>query len=339
METEKDVQYDEISLKELIQTLLDGKLLIAIITIAALVLSALYAFVFVSPSYQSSSMLAVMFKDSIITPYGQYDIPFQAMEEYTSLVTSPETLRMTLEHMDSDMSLDQLRNSVSAERVQDTNLFMLTATAASSEEAYELASIHTQSFMSQLNLAITSMVLDDFLNSLTTYVEKYRKDLERNEVDLVNARQLLEKTEKAINLENALISQEQYALIYASEGAVNLENIQGDIILTQELNPSYLKLLEQITDLEIQRDKLERNLEQANQNIEELLTHRQSLVDNVDSDIFKSVNSLATAISEPELEAQRVGPSKSLYLAIGLVLGLMLGIFVALFKAYWEEAK
>lgn len=65
----------EISLRELIQVLIDGKIVIAIITIAALILSALYSFVLASPRYESSAMLIVRFKDSIATPYGEFHIP------------------------------------------------------------------------------------------------------------------------------------------------------------------------------------------------------------------------------------------------------------------------
>lgn len=104
----------EISLRELIQVLIDGKIVIAIITIAALILSALYSFVLASPRYESSAMLIVRFKDSIATPYGEFHIPYKTMVEYTSLVSSPETLQRTLSQMDSGFTLSQLKTALTS---------------------------------------------------------------------------------------------------------------------------------------------------------------------------------------------------------------------------------
>lgn len=334
------IQQDEISLKELIQVLWNGKTLIALITMAALTLSAFYTFVIASPSYESSALLNVSFRDSVVTPYGDYQIPFKTMDEYTSMVTSPETLNRTLALLDT-VSYNQIRSSISVRKVQDTNMFKLTATASSPEQAYEIANIHAQSFLDQLNHTLSGMAIANFYNTFSAQMKKDTKDLEGNALDLDNTSQLLANTEKAINLENALISQEEYALFYVTEGALDLGKIKGDKIITQELNPSYLALLERITELEIERNTLERNIEQASNFIEELQIERESLAQTMnytDKDIFQSISNLVTIISHPEVDIQKVSPRNALILAVGLVLGLMLGVFVTLFKAYWEDA-
>lgn len=340
MDMEKRVlQQDEISLKELIRVMLNGKILIALITVGALTLSAFYTFFIASPSYESSALFSVNFRDSVVTPYGDYLIPFQTMDEYTSMVIKPETINRTLVQLDT-ISYNRIKSSISVVKVQGTNMFRLTATASSPELAYEIANTHAQSCLRQFNHTLGNMALADFSNSFSTQIKKDTRDLESNKIDIENTLQLLANTEKAISLENALLSQKEYALIYAAEGALDLSKIKGDRIITQELNPSYLALLERITALEIERNTLERNIEQATKFLEELKMERESLLQTMDytyDDPFQSINTLVTIISHPEAEAQKIGPKNALNLAIGLVLGLMLGGFVTLFKAYWDE--
>lgn len=325
-------QQDEISLKELIQVIWNGKILIAVITMVALALSAFYTFVIASPSYESSVLLNVSFRDPVVTPYGEYPNPFKNMDEYTSLATRPETLGKTSAQLDT-ISYNQIRDSISVSKVQGTtNLFRLTATASSPEKAYDIASFHAQSYLRQLNHTLVV----DFSNTLSVQITKDTKDLEGNEIDLNNTLQLLADTEKAITLKNALISQEEYAMI-AAGGTLDLDRIKGDILLTQEPNPLYLKFLEQIADIKIQCSILERKIEQATKNLEELKAERESLEQTMNYADDQSISNLVTIISHPEVEGQKIGPRHTFNLAIGLVLGLMLGVFVTLFKAYWEE--
>lgn len=329
------MQQDEISLKELIQVIWNGKTFIAVITMAALGLSAFYTFVIASPSYESNVLLNVSFRDPVVTPYGDYPNPFKNMDEYISLANRPETLDRTSAQLDA-LSYNQIRDSISISKDQGaSNLFRLTATASSPEQAYDIASFHAQSYLHQLN----SILIVDFSNTLSAQITKDTKDLESNEIDLNNTLQLLADTEKAITLENALISQEEYAMI-AAGGSLDLDKVKGDILITQEPNPLYLKLLERIADLQIQRSTLERSIQQATRFMEELKTERESLEQTAnftDNDLFLSVSNLVTIISHPETEVQKIVPRHIFHLAIGLVLGLMLGVFVTLFKAYWEE--
>lgn len=186
------------------------------------------------------------------------------------------------------------------------------------------------------------MAIDEFHNSLSTQILKQSKEVEALDIDISNTVQLLEETEKTLYLENTLISQEQYALIYAAEGRLDWDKIRGQKILTQELNPSYLTLLERITELEIERSSLLRAITQATKHIEELNLMKEAFAQTGENysgeNSFKSISSLVTVFSYPE-NGQRVGPRVYINLALGLALGLMLGAFVTFIKAYWEDAN
>lgn len=330
----------EMSLKELIQVFTGGKILIAVITIAALIIGALYFFVISTPSYVSSATFLVRIKETVDTPYGEYEIPFNGMTEYINLFSSSETLQRTLSQMGPDITQSQLKNSINVRNPHDTNVLILTATASSPENAYRIAYNHGQSFLRQLYCTLGGMAIDEFSNSLSTQIIKQTKEMEILGIDISYALQLLENTEKTIFLESALTSPEQYALIHTAEGSLDWEKIRGQKILIQALNPSYQIVLERITALEIQRSILERSIEQATKHLEELKTEMDYLTQTnyyADGNFINALNSLVTIISHPS-NAIRVGHSIGTVLAISFILGLMLGALVVLFKAYWENA-
>ncbi len=328
---------DEISLKELILVLWNGKLLIVLITVIVLALSAFYTFVIASPAYESSALLNVSFRNKVLTPYGEYEIPFKTMDSYINLMTRPEALKRTLSQLD-DISYKQLRNSFAVRKVQDTNMFRMIVSASSPDRAFEIANIHVQSYLNQINHTLSVMIIAEFYNTFSAQIKKDTKELESIEIDLENAYQLLAHTEKAINLENALLSPKEYEL-FVSEGTLNFGKIKSDKLITQELNPAYLLLLERITDLEIQRSTLEKNIQQNTKLLEELNAEKESLAQAMSKGIKDnsiSFSNLVTVISYPEVEAEKVSPRSALNLCAGLALGLMAGVFVTLLKAYLE---
>jgi len=214
----------------------------------------------------------------------------------------------------------------------------MTVTASSPQMAYETASLHVQSYLCQLKQTLVGMAIDDFCNTFSAQITKDTKELEGIALDLSNTLQLLEHTEKSIYLEDALVTQDEYTLMIMADSDLDLGKIQGKVIITRGLNPSYQVLLQRITDLEIQRITYERSIYQATKYLEELKAERQSLVQNSCADIgpFQSMSDLVTIISHPDEQPHKIGPRYNLILAAGLVIGLMLGVFVTLFVAYWK---
>ncbi|NLD23354.1 MAG: hypothetical protein GX670_03885 [Bacteroidales bacterium] len=330
---------EEISLKELILVLWNKKTLIAVIAAIALAVSAFYTFVLAKATYESSAIFTVNMKESVVTPYGLYSIPFITTEEFTSLLTRSETLQKTQAKLVFDITINKLRNSIRPVNIKG-NMFKLIVKASSPEKAYDIARIHAQSYLDQVTYTLAGIAVDELYNTFSAQIKKDQKELEANEIDLQNALELLKETDKTITLENAVISQAEYALIHASNGEVSLDKIKGDKIITQELNPSYLVLLERVTNLVVQRDMLQRSIDQASLFQQELLEEKSRLLNDADSDnhLARSFNGLITIISGSEV-AQKVSPGYVFNMAIGFVAGIILGIFAAMFKAYWEGQK
>lgn len=304
-----DETQEEISLKELIQVLWGEKILIGVITIAALILTALYAFVFVTPTYQSSAFFAINPNNMITTSYGEYTLPFTAIDDYTSPMFSREVLFRAEEQLDTVLSVSQLKKSINIKSSQGNNTFKLVATATSPEQATELVDIYTESYLIHFKHTLISTAIDHFRDTFTTQIVIDNNDIQGIDKDIDNTLELLGKTDKAIVYGNAT-----------------------------EINPGYRILLERVTQLQIQRSILERRIEQATLSLDELVAERESLATraegNTNSNLSKSLSGIVISIGQEV--AQRTGKANSSMLVIGLALGFGLGLFVGLVKAYWK---
>jgi capsular polysaccharide biosynthesis protein len=300
---------EETSLKELIQVLWDGKILIGVITVAAIIISGLYTFVFSTPSYESSALFTVSLKETVTTPYGEYSIPFTSIADYTSLINSEEALLATKEQLDSGMSASQLEKSIRVQNSKREDMFKLVATATSPEQATEIVDIYTESYLIHFKHTLISKAIDHFCNILSTQIVIDNNLIQGVDLDIASTVKLLEKTDKAIVYGNAM-----------------------------EINPSYRILIERVTVLQVQRSVLERSIEQSTNNIDKLIAERESLEaiveGNANGNLSRSLNGLVILTGQEG--AHKVGRRSSTILLIGLVLGLALGIFVSLFKAYWK---
>lgn len=297
---------EEINLKELIQVLWKDKILIAVITAAAFVLTALYAFVLATPSYQSSALFTVSLQTTITTPYGEYILPYTGIDDYTSLILSEEALVRTADKLGAGMSINQLKNSTSFQNT-GKNTFTLVATATSPEHADEIVSIHSDSYLTNLQQTLAAMAIDYFCMLFDTQIVIDSNEIQGIDMDLAHTFNLLEKTDKVI--------------------------VCGKSV---EINPAYRILLERETELQIQRSMLERRTEQAANSLDKLTAERESLTrGNTNGNLSKYLSSIVVLTGQEG--ARMVSRSASTLLAIGLVVGFALGIFISLFKAYWKQ--
>ena len=338
--------YDEISLRELIEVLLKEKLLIIGITALVIILGAVYTLGILKPAYKSEAFLTVSLKESVSTPYGEYELPFTTLEEYVQVLKNPIVIQRTLkDYGDESLTREKLLNIISTEIIKGTNSFKVKLQNGSPQSAYNIANIHVNNYLNHLELLFRRAAAEKFYNDASTNKLSIEKALIRNEENMVKAVELLAKTPKAINLENALISKADYALIYSSKGNVDLSKISGDKIISQELNPSYLKVIENITNLDLEKNSLENsllNLERNKIELEQELEAVNEYRENYSIVKFKpgvsdSMKNIVTLVGRPELESQKVSPRNALNLAIAGVLGLMIGVFVAFFKNYWQN--
>jgi len=336
---------DELDLRELIEALLKEKYIIIGITAAALILAAIYTLGMLQPSYESSSTIMVNLQEEVNTPYGSYKLPMSTMDEYQLVLSHPYAVQKTIKNYGGELTRQGVLNRMNVTSIQDTGAFHLHFSGGSPEEAYRLNRIHLDSYLTQVEMMLRRMAVEHFYNEYNTQSVNLRKDLLSLEEDRVKLQALIADTPMVLNLENALISEAEYALIASSIQGLDLSELEGDKIINQELNPSFLQLHEQLTEkaleassLEVKIQTLEADLVELEEELNALRTYQETLnTDHFQGSVSDSMRNIVTVVNPPEMEEEKVGPRNSLNLAIGTVLGLMLGVFTAFFKHYWES--
>ncbi|WP_160721972.1 Wzz/FepE/Etk N-terminal domain-containing protein [Isachenkonia alkalipeptolytica] len=338
-------QEEEISLRELIETLVREKYIVIATTLVVVIAAAFYTLVVLSDSYESTSTITVNLQEEVSTPYGSYRIPMDTMDEYKLVLNHPYTMEKTLRDYDGELTRSSLDGRMSTSNIQDTGSFNLTFSGSSPGEAYELNRIHLANYLTQVEMMLRRMAIEHFYNEYNTKSMNLEKELETLVEDKENLEGLIEGTSIALNLENALISEAEYSLMVSSLQDLDISELEGDKIITQELNPPYLRLQEELTEkkmeasaTEVQLHNVQQSLDELEEEVEALTKYQETLnTDHFRDSVSNSMRNLVTVVNPPQLEESKVGPNNTLNLAIGGVLGLMLGVFIAFFKHYWES--
>ncbi len=128
-------EYDEISLRELIEVLLNGKWIIAIITAICVLLSVIYAQFIMAPVYEAKATLmaspleSTQVKDAnqfsqLVDELSQY--PQMTIDTYIEQVTTPTVLSAVIKELKLDEEYDinraNLKNMITIESPKGTNL-------------------------------------------------------------------------------------------------------------------------------------------------------------------------------------------------------------------------
>lgn len=164
MNTEQNYQneqYDEISLRELIDVVLDGKKMIAIVTAICLILAGIYSFVIVNPTYEAKTVLltapvevgqtSIEGVNNVIKTYNKY--PEMKVETYLAQIKSPEVLQRTIEELQLKnkdgklITTESLASAIEVSNIKDTNLINIVVTKDDPEMAAKIANALGQNFI------------------------------------------------------------------------------------------------------------------------------------------------------------------------------------------------
>ncbi|MEW6624924.1 MAG: Wzz/FepE/Etk N-terminal domain-containing protein, partial [Bacillota bacterium] len=154
---------EEINLRELIEVLIRGKMLIAAITIAAVLVSGVFSFLIISPTYQAKAMLLInqpniraLEADSmfsvLLESISQY--PMMTIEGLRRQVKNPEVLKAVLDSVQASregMTLTGLADKIEVQAVKDTRLLEISVNDKDPAFAAEIANILSQEFIKFIN--------------------------------------------------------------------------------------------------------------------------------------------------------------------------------------------
>ena len=254
---EQQYYQDEISLRELIEALLRQKRLIAIITIAAVLLAGVYSYIILDPTYESRMMLmasGLSYSSNSQTSYRVLtgedpetqrvdmnplidaitDIPTMNLETYKEQVTSPEVLRRTIDELGlgDTYTIGGLARKIQIETVNNT----------------QLITIKVQDTDPELAAAIVNSVGENFIE----YVTESTKNRANASSEYVANQMEIEKK----NYDDALLEQKDLLSQPRSSKEVDMEL---EAILAQ-----LTEFKTEKNALQIRRDSLNAAIQVAN---------------------------------------------------------------------------
>jgi len=155
------IDYDEISLRELIETLLKGWKLIALITVVCLLVSAIFSFVVLEPTYEAKSVLMASFAsdklssvqrngediEGILDTISAY--PVMTIQTYQEQITTTKILQQVVDELDlseKEITRNDLKNMITLGNISNTNLIEIKVKHNDPELAAEIANTLTQKF-------------------------------------------------------------------------------------------------------------------------------------------------------------------------------------------------
>jgi len=154
---------EEINLRELIEVLIRGKVLIAILTTVAVLISGIFSFFIISPTYQAKATLLisqpnVRVRDAdsvfsvLLESVSQY--PIMTMETLRAQVKNPEVLQAVLAMVNvkgEEMTLTGLEQKISVQIIKDTRLLEISVNDKDPIIAAEIANILSQEVIRFVN--------------------------------------------------------------------------------------------------------------------------------------------------------------------------------------------
>jgi len=253
---------DEISLRELIEILLKGKKLIAIITAVAIIVTGLISFLVLDPVYEAKTVLmasgvnsknqsqsGVKGIEELLDSMSQY--PQISIEAYKEQINNPQILNQVIEELnleEKEITRASLKSMITLSTIKDTNLITIAVKNKDPLLAADIANTVAKKFTAYIT-EIAKSQADKSSNYIKTQMEIEKENLDKVLLEykdyLSQPKGLLElkkevesKTDLITQYKNDLLNAEvEEKKILASLDAVNkeLENTSEKIVLRKTI--------------------------------------------------------------------------------------------------------
>lgn len=146
---EQEIQYNEeleIDPQRLLSALLDKSLLIGIVAVVCAIVIFLGTFFFITPQYQSAAMFYVnnnslsLGEASLSISSADISASRGLVKSYIVILNTRETLNDVIDYSGVDRTYSQLKDMITAESVDSTEIFQVVVTSPDPQEAEKIAS-------------------------------------------------------------------------------------------------------------------------------------------------------------------------------------------------------
>lgn len=326
-----DQNIEEISIREMIEIILKNKKIIVIITLLAMITSAILSYFIITPTYEVKTTLIVkqvntkssnsMFNSLL----NEQEMSLNTLiSAFDNVMTGPRTLEKvrSISPEWENITASGLKSLVNISLVKDTSTVNITVNANSPEDAVALSNIITTRFhdyVTEQNYDLLAASAKSLKRQLSADINLLNEKIRKSEEELATM-------DKVIVLKKSILEDPYLEAAATTIGKTNAENLSYLSIESEEPNPAYLLLLENITnnklvltDLESQYAELERSEGQL-------------------KEIAKETGMQASVVHNIETPTKPIKPNKLFNIAIAGMLGFMIAIMYAFFKEYWRNS-
>lgn len=254
---------EEINLRELIEVLIRGKWIIALITVIAVLAAGIFSFFIIPPTYEATATLMV----SDITPKIQQmegnafqelmdslsRYPQMTLETYRAQVKNPLIIKDIIETLKLDpekYSITSLKESITISSIKDTNLIEIKVKNQDPELASQIANLLAQKFVNFVSDS-TKKQIGKSAQFIKTQLDKEKQNLDEAAEELkafLAQPRGVNELQKEINSKLGQLTQFKTQLITLEveeqETLASLEKAQTEL----EGQPRTLKTIKSISD-------------------------------------------------------------------------------------------
>ncbi len=304
------MDYEEISLKELIIILIKGWKWIVGITVLTTIAAIVFTLGFKPVLYESNSYFNITIPVNVETQYGTYKLPSTKVADYTIYLTDNEVLDKVIDSLSLNISRVELNDYLDStyDVNNGVNLVNTSVQYEDSSLSVQIHQIWLESFKTVLEERYQQLAVDSLIAQRESQIDS------------------LYSEQNALRTEIISLNAYKETLTY-HEGVSELESADNHL---------YYLVLNQESDLALRDSQITTTILTYQADIEELNKIAQLNQYNDKLNVLKGTITLPVNISEP---VEPIDNGLLLNTAIGLVLGAMIGTFIVFFIQYWKSEK
>jgi succinoglycan biosynthesis transport protein ExoP len=309
-------EMDEISLREIIEVIWNGKWIIVLVTAIAMLLSGLLSFFILNPVYEARTTLMVSNEK-----LPEHPSP-PSIQTFVEQVKNHSIMSRTIDQLglsQQEISINDLREKINVNIVKDTNLIRIVVSDKDPKLASDIANAVTLHFVDFM----TNQAREQLVNSAEHVIDQIDLELKVNLGALKQVNEELANTPEIL-VTNKSLSEDAFlhSIVTENQNQSNAET--GQLQMRSEAtNPVYISLQQSAANLNVDISKLENKKNE----LDEKIKTNQLMVQ-------ESIGLVSRAI-EPE---KPVGPKKKINVAIAGMVGGMTSLLIVFFLHYWRTS-
>ena len=297
---------ETIDLRELIEIIWNGKIIIIISILTAILIALILSIFVLDKKYESIATVQITSNSAAEGIVKQY-----VDSEFTNLVFA--------ERIKSQAFIDQLFNKTSRE-VSSTDLNVIIDTTTSMVTLTYKSEVKKKSseVLSILIKKQKTAMSESLKNEFTLLADAYTKESDKLSEEIRDLIKIYNTTVKVNNLPAILILQ----TMVSKDLIVNISEEQSQALTN--------------IDGEIQNElmQMQARISSKSEEYRKVLDQYQSVLTNMES--FRP-DPLIKTIIEPTVPENPSSPNLLLNIAIGIVIGVLIGLGIVFIRKYWKE--